>query len=293
MSLERATILDEMQGEKCFIYNQEGLTLLGQGTFSYVRPTVPSMMQGLPVPIHSFKDETYLMKIKQITNELTDALYIVKVLCKYDDKFFALELKDIRWINKAGNLETQISTERILLTEIDEEDYSKISNDRYEFNWSELIVPDDCSGAKQSDAFEDLINTLILHAQTENFSRIGVGVDRARDGQFEINMTSWLPKTNVSTKWILQCKYSVNKNTSLTIEEIYTEMIKVLMHQPDYYLVVTNRKITSDFLDWFNSDLMQGTNYFIPFKKVLIQREEIEAMLSTPGNLPLKKKYFG
>ena len=296
VKLERATILDEMQGEQCFIYNQAGLTLLGQGTFSFAKPTVTTMVQDLPVlpiPVHSFNDQTYVMKIKQITNELKDAIYTVKVLCTYNGQYFALEIKGIYWKNKAGNLETQIVSEEILLTEIDELEYSYISNERYEFNWSELIVPDDCSGKKQSDAFEDLINTLILQARTENFSRIGVGVDRARDGQFEINMTSWLPKINVPTKWILQCKYSVNKNTSLTIDEIYTEMIKVLMHKPDYYLVVTNRKITSDFLDWFNSDLMQGTNYFIPFKKILIQREEVESMLSTPQNLLLKKKYFG
>lgn len=170
-----------------------------------------------------------------------------------------------------------------------------LSNTPYEFDWSKLIVPAGCSGTKPSDAFEDLINE-IIHLSFKglvNYERSGPGVDRGRDGEFEIDMAAWLPKANATTKWILQCKYSVNINTSLRIDEIYSEMIKVLMHKPDYYLLVTNRKITQDFKDWFNSDLMKNTTYFIPYKKILIQREELESLLSQPQYLHLKAKYFG
>ncbi|CAM3803683.1 hypothetical protein ABER99_21335 [Paenibacillus glucanolyticus] len=291
--------LDDLNGERCYIYQSSGSKLLAHGSFvfrqgSSFRKNIEQY--AMVASSHLQKDTNECrLALKQITKELKDGIYKVIVLTQYDDnKYALLEIEGINWENKRGYLETKVPIPTLSIQPITKDEYIEISKTTYEFDWSKLNVPPGCSGTKQSDAFEDLINELILHSKDiVNYARIGTGVDRARDGQFEINMASWLPKVNASTRWILQCKYSVDKNTSLAIDEIYSEMIKVLMHKPDYYLLVTNRKITSDFLDWFNSDLMLETNYFIPYKKILIQREELEELLVQPEYIHLRKKFFG
>lgn len=265
-------MIEAMNGLQCHIFNSAGSKLLAHGIFTARhRYDFLSNFQGImPTPEMSNKDDDECrLALKQVTKELDDGVYKVSVLTKYEGAYVILESPDLNWENKNGFLESRVSLQALGIRTISEEEYMEISSMTYEFDWSKLIIPTGCSGTGQADAFEDLINEIILSESNGvvNYGRIGTGVDRARDGQFEIDMASWLPKVNATTRWILQCKYSVDKNTSLKIDEIYSEMIKVLMHKPDYYLLVTNRKITSDFIDWFQSDLMSNTNYYIPYKK--------------------------
>lgn len=69
-------------------------------------------------------------------------------------------------------------------------------------------------------------------------------------------------------------------------------LVKVIMHKPDHYLLITNRKITSDFSDWIDNQVFSNTDYFIPFKVHLIQKEQLEVILSTPQYRIIMQKYF-
>ncbi|ALS09933.1 hypothetical protein ABE82_26320 (plasmid) [Paenibacillus peoriae] len=292
MESEELTISD-MSGEKCLIFDQDGTKMLAQATLAIKQATsFTNMKLAATLETTQNSNPNYTLTLKQITSQLTTGVYQVKVTSEFSGQYFLLDIKDMEWELKNANLSTTVEYDMFKVNSITKSEYKKLSNTNYDFDWSRLNIPDGCSGSKQADAFEDMVNDMLLRMAPENYSRIGIGVDRARDSQFEINMTSWLPKINAPTKWILQCKYSVNQR-NLGINEIYKEMIKVLMHKPDYYLLVTNRKLTNDFHDWIKSDLMSTTNYFIPFKAILIQREELESLLLEPEFLDLKNKYFG
>ncbi|BAH44558.1 hypothetical protein BBR47_35810 [Brevibacillus brevis NBRC 100599] len=285
--------MEQLNGERCYIFDQVGSKLLAHATFAVSDVSYfTSQMHEARLPVRS-DSPTYRLTLKQVTSSLHKGSYQVKVLAKLEGlHHVVLKIDDVSWDVFGGHLTAQVPKDTLSVVPITEEDFEALSRAVFDFDWSKLIVPAECSGTKQSDAFEDLVSELLQTMAIDNFTRIGTGVDRGRDGQFQINMASWIHSVNVSTNWVLQCKYSMNRS-NLSIDEIYSEMIKVLMHKPDYYLLVTNRKLTSDFVDWFQSDLMQDTNYYIPFKKVLIQREELEGMLSLPQYLWLKKKYFG
>ena len=186
----------------------------------------------------------------------------------------------------------KIEIESIIIEDSNESEYEIFRKKVYVYEWENIIIPQDCSGKDSYDAFEDLCLKLIESWGGKSIIKTGKGPDSGRDGQFLVEMDSWIPIiTGYSTRWILQCKYS-KEAKNLQKEEIYRDMVKALEFQPDYFLLMTNRNFTDQFETWFNSDLMKEPNYYIPFKKIIIQRELLESELSQPQHESLRKKYF-
>lgn len=233
--------------------------------------------------------------IKDIDNTLRSGNYSLISMVNLEDQYFSLTISENLFTYNNDKLVSNVPFSDFLITEVDKVEYQQFNSFRNELNWSKILIPEGCVGgdkASQADAFESLCQEVVQVWGAKSFRAIGKGPDRGRDGTFLIDAYSWIPiETNYSNSWILQCKYSI-KYKNLEIDEIYSEMVKVLMHKPDYYLLMTNRKVTNDFEDWFR-ETVNGIKYHIPFKAILIGRTQLEQVLSNPEMIHLRRKYFG
>ncbi|HEE9033890.1 TPA: hypothetical protein R2I11_004201 [Bacillus cereus] len=283
-------ILNNFNGENCYVFD-ESHKLLSEGTITKGNTKGFKDLMNKSLNFEQDENESITVSVKNLTYPLESGVYIVKTTLNYENSFYLLEISSY-WESYGTLVTKNLDAKVVLFMEVNEQEYETFKKRIvFNFDWPNIIVQPSGVGQTKSDSFEDLCIEMISKWQVLNLDRIGKGVDRARDGSFIVNMDSWIPIVNKPTKWVLQCKYS-EQNSKLEIDEIYSEMVKVLMHQPDYYLLMTNRKITSDFIDWFNSETINSSPYFIPFKKILIQKEQIEAELSKPEFLEIRMKYF-
>ena len=90
----------------------------------------------------------------------------------------------------------------------------------------------------------------------------------------------------------MQCKYSENINTNLQNSEIWKEIVTVIQHYPNHYIVFTNRNITPSFKDWWDriACIDGRRNFLIPFSIHMVGREDIEKLLNMWHDI--REKYF-
>ncbi|MEG8975258.1 hypothetical protein U8Y98_00790 [Priestia megaterium] len=280
-------------GEVCSLYNENG-QFLAKGRLQI--STFSMLMNNFQTHGPMNNIDKVEVTIKDIDMAVEEGAYSVHSIVSKQGEYISLNVKNFNYRCDTNDLTQEIDLDLFSISNTDQETYNSFLNKKQELDWTNILIPDGCTGgdsASKADAFESLCQEIIQRWGAKVFSGIGKGTDRGRDGTFQVEADSWIPiTTNYSNSWILQCKYSETYK-NLEIRDIYPEMIKVIMHQPDYYLLMTNRKITNDFNDWFDSNLMQDTNYFIPFKKVIIGRQQLEHILVTKEMIDLKRKYFG
>ena len=281
--------LDKFNGEMIEIHDSVG-NLLGKGKL------IISFFEMLKNQFTGFDSSEVDIKVKELDVKLDNNSYMLYSIVKLrEDEVIALKINLVGLMVDSGNLKGKIKFSEFLITNTNEKSYEEFLEYTQKLNWKAIKLPEEFAGKDKVDeagAFEALCLDIISHWGGKNLEIIGKGQDRGRDGEFKIAAYSWIPiLTNYSNSWILQCKYS-KEYDNIQIGEIYEEVAKVLMHKPDYYLLMTNRKITNDFKDWFEKTL-QDNKYHIPFKCVLINRTQIEQILADPEMSYIKRKYFG
>lgn len=287
--------LDAFKGHPCYIYDTKS-NFLTKGNF-YIESGNIFLNESSDLIGYQSKRDNIILK--NLNDSISDGYYIVHIMIKYadEDQYFKLTCKEANFSNLYGNLK---STEIVEMSNLDNHfkieeatkaEYESFENQSLNFDWANIIIPPNCSGDSQADAFEDLAQDLLNHLKVQNYERISKGRDNGRDGEFEMDLAGWLPRVSAPTKWIVQCKYSKNKN-NLTQSDIHTEMINILKYKPDFYLLITNRNLTEGFKDWFKNINGISNPDHIPIKRVLLQREDIEGILSEGKYQSIRKKYF-
>ncbi len=285
-------LLNEFNALKCHIYDPNG-KLESEGTFSL--NIAKGYYNDIDNKIFATQNDniidSIIINIKNIDKDLSNGNYIIEIISRFKaDKYYKIKITEGEWQSYGSILSKKINTNELKIDEVTENDFNSFNAIKYDFDWSNIRTDSSTTGNEKEDAFEDLCIELLGKWEVKDLKRIGKGADRGRDASYYFN-DSKIPLIGATSSWVVQCKYSVNY-TSLEIEDIYKEMIKVIMHKPDHYLIMTNRKIKNDFLDWITNDIFKTTDYFIPFKVHLIQKEQLEAELSKPENRYLRQKYF-
>lgn len=292
---EYSDVLEEFNSQRCFVFDTNE-KFLSEGILSIM----PSLgFGGFFTEVKGIdktkEKENININVKNMHNQLSDGTYVIKsiIYSETENKYFKLHIKEQAYNSLGSILKSKAKIEVIHVFDSNESEYTSFSKQVYVYEWDKILIPKDCAGSGPEDAFEDLCLKLIDSWGGKTITKTGKGPDSGRDGQFLIEMDSWIPMiTGYSTRWVLQCKYSKDRR-NLEKAEIYRDMVKALEFQPDYFLLMTNRNFSDGFEKWFNSDLMKQANYFIPFKKIIIQRELLEIELSKPRHEMLRKKYFG
>lgn len=286
------SLLRFFNGEKCHIIL--GDVLKAEGIFTASDPNEGTFNQ---VKDRIFQkdcteeNETIIIKIKNIDRTLEEKNYSVVAMMKNDDdRYYKVCINNIDWQVNGTIIYKNVNPNDIDIEESNCEEFEEFTKIKYQFDWANIKVINSTTGSEKEDAFEDLCIDLLNTWKVKDLKRIGKGVDRGRDATCYFNDCK-IPVLDSTSFWVVQCKYSVSYK-ALEIHEIYKEMVKVMMHKPDHYLLITNRKITSDFLDWINNEVFTNTDYFIPFKVHLIQKEQLEAILSRPEYRSISQKYF-
>jgi hypothetical protein len=287
------SLLKFFDGDKCHILSSDG-ELKAEGIFIAVEPSMGSFNQikeGIFQQDSDEDNETILVKIKGVDRVLADKKYSILAMREDDDGSYQKVYIDcVDWQINGTMLYEKINFNDIIIDEVKKDEFEQFTKTQYKFDWSNIKTTNSTTGTEKEDAFEDLCIELLNTWKVKDLNRIGKGVDRGRDATCSFKDCK-IPLIEATSFWVVQCKYSVSYK-ALEIQEIYKEMVKVIMHKPDHYLLITNRKITSDFSDWINNQVFSNTDYFIPFKVHLIQKEQLEAILSTPQYRSIMQKYF-
>lgn len=285
--LTEEDILNKFNGHYVALYREDsfyckGIMLLD--LFSYAQEKYKGLSDGL-----------IKMSIKDFDAEGMAGIYVIRSILKIEKEYVEITITSTEFEILENQLISEIKTSDTAIKIVPETAYSEFLNEKNQIDWKKIRLSPELSGkdtSSEADAFEAMCQEIVEKWGAKDFERIGKGADRGRDGTFKISADSWIPIiTDYANTWILQCKYS-REYSNLQIDEVYKEVVKVIMHKPDYYLIMTNRKITSDFLDWFKQSLQNSNNY-IPFKCILIDRQQIEFILEQPDMIRIKKKYFG
>lgn len=286
--LSKEDVIANYNGKNIAIYDEDNLFCCKGTLFLDLYNYIKEISQG---------NSTALIKvtIENLDADMSDGNFTLKSVMEIENVYIEKEIRasNLRLVN--GSLLTNIALSDISITEVTEHEYEEFQKIKNEIDWKKINIPGNLSGkdnCTEADAFEAMCQEIVEKWGAKDFERIGKGADRGRDGTFKISADSWIPIiTGYSNTWILQCKYSKDYS-NLQIDEIYKEIVKVIMHKPDYYLLMTNRKVTNDLIDWFKETL-QNNKYYIPFKCILIDRQQIESVLENPEMSRIKKKYFG
>ncbi|OKL36682.1 hypothetical protein [Domibacillus mangrovi] len=284
--------IQKFSGEPCKLYNEKG-EFVSKGQIKISMPFLDTMRR---YQIHSpVKDDNQIdLIIKNLSyKQINRGNYTIRSIVGDDDSYLKVEIKNLELEKVSDKLTQRIDPSVSVITKVDKTAYDDFHKKLEALDWPNILIPPGCKGgdkATQADAFESMCQEIVLKWGAKNFGAIGKGTDRGRDATFLIEAHSWIPiSTNYSNSWVLQCKYS-NNYSNLSTKDIYEELVKVLMHKPDYFLLMTNRKVTNDFNDWLES--LNGLDYYIPFKVVFIGKEELEEILSMPTMLSIREKYF-
>lgn len=139
-------------------------------------------------------------------------------------------------------------------------------------NWNQI----------SADRFEQLCTDIIQIEGFYNIRRLGGSGDRGRDitAQKESQLLSGKKEVQ---NWIIQCKRLVK--TNLTIDDLSTELNKVRMHNPDYYLLILSNTLKPNVVDW-----LDGIKEQFPFKIIINDIDWLESQLKRQPSLI--KYYF-
>ena len=286
--LSKEEVIAKYNGKNIAIYDEDDVfcckgTLL-LDLFNYAKEKYQGNTNGL-----------IKVTVKDLDADMSGGNYIIKSVMKIEGTYIEKVINTSNLHLLDDNLITDIRLSDISISVVTEFEYEEFQKKKNQIDWKKIKLADNLAGkdsVTEADAFEAMCQEIVEKWGAKDFERIGKGADRGRDGTFKISADSWIPiVTGYANTWILQCKYSKDYS-NLQIDEIYKELVKVIMHKPDYYLLMTNRKVTNDFLDWFKQSL-QNSTYYIPFKCILIDRQQIEYILEHPDMSRIKKKYFG
>ena len=224
-----------------------------------------------------------------IFNNIKGEFYALK---NYEVKTEGINDEDAWFIDEEENIISKIK-------KITKEDYEQLKTTGIlNIEWDKIKTLINGDNVSKDKAFEylctDLINT-IKPVKEGNFHPRG-GTDAGRD---YIWKWSAIDNPNIdfldlpNETWIMQCKYSENPKQKLIRTEVWDEIVKVIQHNPNHYIIFTNRNITAQFKDWWDevSRLDSRENKFIPFSLHLVGREDIERLLNLYHEI--KEKYFG
>ncbi|ODP26693.1 hypothetical protein PTI45_03944 [Paenibacillus nuruki] len=290
--------LNKFNSQICSIYNNQ-LEFLTRGMFFIESDDLYEASGNLLESSVVFQNNNsnHYVIIKNLHNEIISDSYIIHIMSPGVNNFLKLTVNEA-YFDSTGS-KTLTSRESIpqdncnqyfLMENVTKLQYDQFINQSLNFDWENIIVPSTCTGTEKEDAFEDLVQALLQRLNVKNYDRIGKGADRGRDASFEMDLAEWLPRSTSPIKWIVQCKYS-KTSANLLKDEIFKEMVTVIMHNPDFYLLVTNRKLTQDFIDWFKT-IQNIRNDYIPYKRLLLQKEDLEAILSLGEYTSIREKYF-
>jgi len=132
------------------------------------------------------------------------------------------------------------------------------------------------------ERFEQLCSDIIESEGFYNIRRMGGSGDRGRDilAQKESQLLYGSKETQ---NWIIQCKRYTN--TNLSIDNISSELNKVRMHNPDYYLIMLSNTLKPNVHDW-----LEGVKSQYPFKILIFDIDWLEKQLNRQTSLI--KRYF-
>lgn len=284
-------ILDDIRSQVCNIESIEGI-IIGQARCSVTLPVNIGEQFGINSEMYSkhlgpVAEKTPIIRLFNYSSDQQAIKYNIHSLTTSvslsDDEYIEVRFNNLTIHPKNTNMYT-FNTEDVGYRRLTLEEYEDSIVIKRPINWENIKLQ--VGGSTKDYAFEELCRELILKDNRySNFEFLPPGPDRGRDGTYELTEYPF-PRNTATKKCIIQCKYSNNVTTNLTQTEIRDEITKIEQHHPDYYILVTNRNTTQDFVDWFKS-----ISNLYRFKLVLVQRQTIESMI---GNYPdLWNKYFG
>ena len=132
------------------------------------------------------------------------------------------------------------------------------------------------------ERFEQLCSDIIESEGFYNIHRMGGSGDRGRDiiAQKESHL---LFGSREIQNWIIQCKRYTT--TNLTIDNISSELNKVRIHNPNYYLVILSNTLNPNVHDW-----LEGVKTQYLFKILIFDIGWLEKQLNRQPSL--YKRYF-
>lgn len=139
-------------------------------------------------------------------------------------------------------------------------------------NWNQITA----------ERFEQLCTEIIEIEGFYNIRRLGGSGDRGRDITAQ-KVSQLLSGTKEVQNWIIQCKRLVK--TNLEIDDLSTELNKVRMHNPDYYLLILSNTLKPSVVDW-----LAGIKEQFPFKIIINDIDWLESQLKRQPSLI--KYYF-
>lgn len=284
-----------LNGANCIVYTSDGIY---KGIYTCcieiddnqdmgILTNTPINPRGVKILIKGVKESLIDCKLTMYNhrNDMYIALrdYVVK-----DEKF---DDDEVWVIDDEQNIKSKIE-------KISKEEYENLKTQEINYiDWKNINTNINGEEIAKDKAFEILCSELINEIKMTKegtFHPMGGG-DAGRDYIWKWPM---IDKVNIEfldlpdEVWIMQCKYSENVDKKLKQEEIWNEIIKVIQHNPNHYIIFTNRKITTSFYDWWNGicEFDNRRRKFIPFTLHLVGREDIEKLLNLCPNV--KEKYF-
>ncbi|NMC32402.1 MAG: hypothetical protein GYA36_08100 [Veillonellaceae bacterium] len=237
------------------------------------------------VPSRAGAIEIHVFDVVNASDDFPDHTKAIRALSQENEKiFYEYEFFNVASTSTAsGHYVFNASGSSTKLVPRDR--FNEVVGQNRVVDWSKIKCFD-CAPTP-ADAFEALCREILLKSPYYSDREfIGTGVDRGRDGEYYFTEKPF-PNKEKKVKCILQCKYSSSPTTAIKQAEIHDELVKIEQHTPRYYVLATNRKITSDFRDWYCSE---GLNKF-HFEKILVNREELEYLIQSDS--ALWSKYFG
>lgn len=288
--------MNRLNGADCLVYSNDGKY---KGNFLCVIQIEKSQN------IENLMNNTLgnIRKVTVVIKNVRESLANCKltIFNNIEGEFYAFKNYEVKtegyngedaWFN---DYEENITSK---IEKITREEYEQLKTKgilNVEWNKIKTLICDEI--VSKDKAFEylcvDLINKIKV-TKEGNFHPRG-GTDAGRD-----YIWKWSAIENINIDfldlpddiWIMQCKYSQNPKEKLTQTEVWNEIVKVIQHNPNHYIIFTNRNITTAFKDWWDrvSELDSRKSNFIPFSLHMVGREDIEKLLNLWHDI--KEKYF-
>lgn len=288
--------MNRLNGANCLIYSNDGI-------YKGKSICVIQIEEGQVIENPMSASMGNIKKIKIVVKNIKESLKNCKltIFNESNGKYYALKNYEVRIENFndedawASDIEENIVPK---IKEIPKEEYEQLKTKGItNIEWSRIKTTICGENMTQDKAFEnlcvDLINRIKI-TKEGSFHPRG-GSDAGRDYIWkwpEIDNTSIDYLDLPSNTWVMQCKYSADPTQKLTQVEVWNEIVKVIQHNPNHYVIFTNRNITTSFKDWWDktSELDGRKSKFIPFSMHMVGRDDIEKLLNLWHDI--KEKYF-
>lgn len=287
--------MNRLNGANCLVYSEDGKY---KGEYTCVVEIEDNQNMGI-LENTSISNRETTMHIKNMPDSLMNCRLII-FNC-HNGNYYVLRDYVVK-NEKVGTDEVVINDdEQNIISKIesvDESEYQRLKTKEINnINWNNINTNINGNTLTKDKVFEnlcvDLINAIKL-AKEGAFHPNG-GLDAGRD-----YIWKWSAIDNAKIDfldlpdeiWVMQCKYSENPKQVLTRTETWNEIVKVLQHNPNHYIIFTNRKITAGYYDWWNgiANLDERKSKFIPFTLHLVNKDNLEKLLDIFPTI--KEKYF-